>query len=67
MKIRPVVAELLHADRHDEANSSFSQFWERAQKATSHQCKAFWICIDVPTRMEQHDSHWTGFHENWIL
>ena len=34
MKIRPVRAELLHAggqkDRHDEANSRFSQFCERA-------------------------------------
>jgi len=32
MKIRPVGAELLHADerkyRHDEANSRFSQFYE---------------------------------------
>jgi len=32
MKIRPVVAELFHADgqtdRHDEANSRFSQFCE---------------------------------------
>jgi hypothetical protein len=36
MKIRPVGAELLHADRrrnrHDEANSRFSQFCERAWK-----------------------------------
>jgi hypothetical protein len=38
MKIRPVGAELLHAegqtdgktDRHDEVNSRFSQFSERA-------------------------------------
>ena len=34
MKILPVGAELFHADRqtdaHDEANSRFSQFWERA-------------------------------------
>jgi hypothetical protein len=34
MKIRPVVAKLFHADRrtdrHDEANSRFSQFYERA-------------------------------------
>jgi hypothetical protein len=38
MKIRPVGAELFHAggradgrtDRHDKANSSFSQFWESA-------------------------------------
>ena len=33
MKIRPVVAKLLHADRrtdkHDGANSSFSKFCER--------------------------------------
>ena len=43
MKIRPVVAELFHAGgrtdrqtgRHDKANSSFSQFCERAKKATS--------------------------------
>ena len=34
MKIRPVEAELSHADRrtdkHDEANSRFSQFCEQA-------------------------------------
>ena len=34
MKIRPVGAELFHADRrpdgHDEANSRISQFFERA-------------------------------------
>jgi hypothetical protein len=34
MKIRPVGAELFHAggetDRHDEADSRFSQFCERA-------------------------------------
>ena len=34
MKIRPVAAELSHAegrtDRHDEANSRFLQFCERA-------------------------------------
>jgi hypothetical protein len=38
MKIRPVAAELFHADRrtdgrtdrHDEVNSRFSQFCERA-------------------------------------
>ena len=33
MRIRPVTAELFHADgqtdRHDEANNSFSQFYER--------------------------------------
>jgi len=34
MKIRPMGAELFHADgqidRHDEANGRFSQFYERA-------------------------------------
>ena len=34
MKIRPAEAELFHADRrtdrHDEANSNFSKFFERA-------------------------------------
>jgi len=30
MKIRPVGAELLHVDGHDEANSRFSQFFGRA-------------------------------------
>jgi len=34
MKIRPVGTELLHpdtlTDRHDEANSCFSQFFEHA-------------------------------------
>jgi len=29
MKVRPEEAEF-HAVRHDEANSRFSQFWERA-------------------------------------
>jgi len=35
MKIRPVGAELFHAgrtDRHDEANSRFSQFFESSYK-----------------------------------
>jgi hypothetical protein len=36
MKIRPVGAEMVHADgqtdRHNEANSRFSQFSERTQK-----------------------------------
>jgi hypothetical protein len=32
MKIRPVEAELFHVDRHDEANSRFLQFCERAKK-----------------------------------
>jgi len=36
MKIRSLVAELFHADgrkdRHDEANSRFSKFCERAIK-----------------------------------
>jgi hypothetical protein len=30
MKIRPVGAEVFHADRHNENNSGFSQFCERA-------------------------------------
>ena len=30
MKIRQVGAEFFHADGHDEANSSFSQYCERA-------------------------------------
>jgi hypothetical protein len=36
MKVRPAAAELLHVDkrkdRHDEANSRFSQIWESAWK-----------------------------------
>jgi hypothetical protein len=32
MKIRPVEAELFQTDRHDLANSYFSQFCERALK-----------------------------------
>jgi hypothetical protein len=40
MKIRPVRAELFHADGqtngHNGASSSFSQFYERAQKVTSN-------------------------------
>jgi len=39
MKIRAVWAEMLHADRrmdrHDEANSRFSQFFERIWKQAS--------------------------------
>jgi hypothetical protein len=35
VKIRPVGAELFHVDRHDEANSGFSQFCERAYKQIS--------------------------------
>ena len=31
MKIRPVAAELFHADKQNEANSRFSQFYESAQ------------------------------------
>jgi hypothetical protein len=41
MKIRPVGAELFHAgaltDRHDEANSRFSQFYKRVKKPS---CRA---------------------------
>jgi len=33
MKILQVGTELLHADRHDEANGNFSQFYETAYKA----------------------------------
>jgi len=42
MKILPVADELFHADgqtdkqtKHDETNSRFSQFWERAYKVTT--------------------------------
>ena len=31
-KIRPIGAELFHADGHDETKSRFSQFCERAYK-----------------------------------
>jgi hypothetical protein len=37
MKIRPVRSELFHVgqtDRHEDANSRFSQFCERAPKRT---------------------------------
>jgi len=41
MKIRPVGAELFHADgqkdRDDEANSNFSQFFERVYKGRTKQ------------------------------
>jgi hypothetical protein len=37
MRIRPVGTKFVHADgrtdRHDEANSSFPQFFERAKKS----------------------------------
>jgi len=43
MKIRPVGAELLHADgqtdRHEEADSRFSQFCEHGQKNLKQQIK----------------------------
>jgi hypothetical protein len=43
MKIRPVGAELFRADgqtgRHDEANSRFSQFCERAYKKEDSELK----------------------------
>ena len=46
MKIRPVGAELFHADgqadRHDEANSRLSQFCECAKK-----CKHYRIAISA--------------------
>jgi thymidylate kinase len=35
MNIRPVGAELFHADRHNKANSRISQFCERAQKVVA--------------------------------
>jgi len=35
MKIRPVGAQLLHVDGHDEANSRFSQFCHRTQNLIS--------------------------------
>jgi hypothetical protein len=45
MKIRPVAAELLHVDsrtdRHDESNSRFSQFCERAYKPVHHNIGVF--------------------------
>jgi len=31
MKIRPVETELFDAIRHDEADSHYSQFWERPE------------------------------------
>jgi hypothetical protein len=36
MKMDPVAAELLHAGRHDEANSRFWQFCERALTRALH-------------------------------
>ena len=48
MQIRPVIAELFHADRwtdgRDEANSRFSQFCERALKKTETNNEA--LCGD---------------------
>jgi len=32
MKIRPMGAELFHADKHDKANSRVSKFCERPQQ-----------------------------------
>ena len=49
MKIRPAVAQLLHvdekADRHNEANSRFSQFCEGAYKAQfiSYPASQIWL------------------------
>jgi len=39
MKIRPVGAEMIHAnrgtDRHDEASSRFSQFWKTPENCAN--------------------------------
>jgi hypothetical protein len=64
MKIRPVGAELFHADgqkkgqtdgqkeRYDEANSSFSQFFERVykEKTTQQSPLSFYnVCLLLVT------------------
>jgi hypothetical protein len=36
VKISPVVDELFHADRHDVANSRFSQFFLNFQRVAKH-------------------------------
>ena len=62
MKIRPVGAELLHADRwtdgHDEANSRFSQFCEQAQKYITRKGVAQFpnICYEYHVRTLSQES-----------
>jgi len=50
MKIRTMGAKLFHADRHDEANSRFSQFWKRGLK------------IHMPRTNEFQNFSLDGFH-----
>ena len=45
MKIRPVGAELLPTDRHDKANSRFSQFCDRAKKTSSITIRTEQTCM----------------------
>jgi len=48
MKIRAVTAELFHVDRqtdrHDEANSGFSQFCEKRPKSEYTEQLPFFFC-----------------------
>jgi hypothetical protein len=39
MKNRPIVRKVFHADKHDEANSLFSQFCESASKYQQFLCE----------------------------
>jgi hypothetical protein len=41
--IRPVKAELFHADINDEANSRFSQLWKRLLKHPANNTDCFSI------------------------
>jgi hypothetical protein len=58
MKVRPVGAELFHAekqadrqtDRHDEADSHFSKFWERA--LTNKYKRTQWRTIHLMDKQE---------------
>jgi hypothetical protein len=61
-KNRPVGAELFHADRrtdrHDEANSGFQQFCERAWKRQTNKENALCVCVCVCVWLRA--SGWVG-------
>jgi len=69
MKIRPVEAELYHADRrtdgqedrHDEANSGFSQFCERAPQKQQMQTSKYSIFLKLISLRPVYYIHITSF------
>ena len=66
MKIRPVGIELFHADRHDEADSRFSKFFERAYKLL-HTQKFSLHFTDSKACLNYKTSKWCTGSNNWLL